>query len=77
MNYDLPYQVSDISFASSCGFTQCNILQVFTGTSMTEIETYVDDFGRRRVKAVLTDKGRIETDNVIVCGGIVDGINYG
>ena len=44
---------------------------------MTEIETYVDDFGRRRVKAVLTDKGRIETDNVIVCGGIVDGINYG
>ena len=44
---------------------------------MTEIETYVDDFGRRRVKAVLTDKGRIETENVIVCGGIVAGINYG
>lgn len=77
MNYDLPYQVSDIPFSSSLGFTQCDILQVFTGTSMTEIETYVDDFGRRRVKAVLTDKGRIETDNVIVCGGIVDGINYG
>lgn len=36
---------------------------------MTEIETYVDHFGRRRVKAVHTDKGRIETDNVVVCGG--------
>lgn len=36
---------------------------------MTDIETYVDESGRRKVKAVHTDKGRIETDAVVVCGG--------
>lgn len=46
-----------------------NCIQIITNCEATEIETYVDDFGRKKVKAVKTDKGRIETDNVLVCGG--------
>ena len=43
--------------------------QIMTGCAVTNIETEVDDFGSTKVKAVVTEKGRIETNNVLVCGG--------
>ena len=36
---------------------------------MTDIKTGVDDFGTKRVKAVETNFGTIQTDNVVnACG---------
>ncbi|XP_067931861.1 sarcosine dehydrogenase, mitochondrial-like isoform X2 [Watersipora subatra] len=46
-----------------------NGAQLFTGCAAYDIETRVDENGKRRVKAVNTQHGRIETDNVVVCGG--------
>lgn len=48
----------------------CFYYKVLTGTAVTDIETYVDDDGKRRVKAVHTDNElSIQTDNIIVAGG--------
>ena len=43
---------------------------MLTGTAVTDIESYVDDGGKRRVKAVHTDNElSIQTDNIIVAAG--------
>ncbi len=48
-------------------------LQVFANTEVLDIETedgHVDVNGRRKVKAVVTDKGRVECDYVVIACGV-------
>ena len=45
------------------------VFQVLEKCSVTNIETYVDDFGTKRVKAVETDRGTIKTDTIVIGAG--------
>ena len=45
-------------------------LQVFANTEVLDVETEEQAFGRPKVTAVVTDKGRIEADYVVVACGV-------
>lgn len=45
-------------------------LQVLSNTEVLDIETEEDGTGRPRVSAVVTDKGRIETEYVVIACGV-------
>jgi glycine/D-amino acid oxidase-like deaminating enzyme len=44
-------------------------LQVLQNCGVRGIQTYVDDYGTKRVKAVETDRGTINTKVVVNCAG--------
>ncbi len=45
-------------------------LQVFANTEVLDLETTPTDFGRPRITAVVTDRGRIEAETVVVACGV-------
>ncbi|MEX2423572.1 MAG: FAD-dependent oxidoreductase [Acidimicrobiia bacterium] len=50
--------------------TKAGALSVHANTEVLDIETEPVHFGRPRIKAVVTDKGRIETEYVVVACGV-------
>ncbi len=72
------FYTPSVSVVDSLGFgtlmrekaKDAGALQVFANTEVLDVETEATDFGRPKVTAVVTSRGRIETDYVVIACGV-------
>jgi glycine cleavage system aminomethyltransferase T/glycine/D-amino acid oxidase-like deaminating enzyme len=72
------YHTPSVSVVDSLGFgtmmrdkaRNAGALSVFANTEVLDIETEPTPFGRPKVKAVVTSRGRIETEYVVIAAGV-------
>ncbi len=72
------FYTPSVSVVDSLGFgtmmrdkaKDAGVLQTFANTEVTDVETVEDGTGRPKVTAVVTDKGRIECEHVVIACGV-------